>query len=78
MSDEPQDYQSDETLMEWAAEYCEEMGEPIYANVIRKRERLLNFAVDCINAVEAHYRSKHGESYEHTTLHTIIENWRNK
>ncbi len=78
MSDEPQDYPSDEMLMEWAAEYCEETEEPIYAKVIRKRERILTDAVNCIKAIEAHYRSKHGESYEHTTLNTIIENWRNK
>ncbi len=44
----------------------------------RQLERKLNYAVNCINAIEAHYKAKHGESYDHTTLHTIIENWRNK
>jgi hypothetical protein len=32
------EYPSDEQLMEWAAEYCEETEQPIYAKVIRKRE----------------------------------------
>lgn len=41
-------------------------------------EQRLKRAEKCISAIEAHYKAKHGESYDHTTLHTIIENWRNK
>lgn len=44
----------------------------------RGLEMELNAAVNCINSIEAHYKAKHGESYDHTTLHTIIENWRSK
>ena len=39
-------------------------------------EQRLKRAEKCIDAIEAHYKSKHGESYDHTTLNTIITNWR--
>ena len=39
-------------------------------------EQRIKRAEKCIDAIEAHYKSKHGESYDHTTLNTIITNWR--
>ena len=39
-------------------------------------EQRLKRAEKCISAIESHYKSKHGESYDHTTLNTIITNWR--
>lgn len=41
-------------------------------------EQRLKRAEKCIGEIEAHYKSKHGESYDHTTLNTIITSWRER
>lgn len=76
MSDTPR---TDYAIKLWVVENPNVSLEKDHVAILcRKLERELNSAVSCINAIEAHYKAKHGESYDHTTLHTIIENWRNK
>ena len=41
-------------------------------------EQRLKRAVKCIEEIDAHYKTKHGESYDHTTLNTIITSWRER
>ena len=41
-------------------------------------EQRLKRAEKCISAIESHYKSKHGESYDHTTLSAIITSWRER